>query len=253
MKIVYIVPGIMDLEEAGRREKILQDWANHDTFVQVAVAQEGPLSIECMYEEYLSIAGAAHVVMQKEAEGFDVAIIGCGGDPGVDAFRELTTRMLVLGPGEVSFHLAALLGHRFSVLKTNSDRFFSSVEMAFKAGVSEKLADIIAVNVPVLEMHSNREKMLDIIVKAAKKSIEEKHVDTLTIGCMTMAFMELDKDLNKALGIPVINPAKTSLKIAEALRTCGLMHSKVAFPQPAKLHQGKVKDYRDLYVGRPNE
>lgn len=248
MKIVYIVPGRMDAEEAGRREAILQSWAGEGTQVEVAVSREGPRSIECMYEEYLSIAGATHVVMEKEAQGFDAAILGCGGDPGVDAFRELTTRMLVLGPGETSLHVACMLGHRFGVLKTNSDRYFSSVEMAFKAGVSEKLADVIAVNVPVLEMQNNRQKMIDTVVAAARKSMAEKHVDVLAIGCMTMAFMELDVELQAALGIPVVNPAKAALKMAEGLVACRLMHSKAAYPQPAKLRSGYIADYRDLYV-----
>lgn len=247
MKIVYIIPGIMDKGEAERRAEILRGWANPDTQVEVATAESGPHSIECMYEEYLSIPGAAHVVMAKEAEGFDAAILGCGGDPGLDAFRELTTSMLVLGPGETSFHAAAMLGHRFGVLKTNSDRYFSSLEMAFKAGVSEKLADTIAVNIPVLDMQGKREKMIDIIVQAARKSIAEKHVDTLAIGCMTMAFMEVDVEISKALNIPVVNPAKVTLKAAEAMVACGLFHSKKAFPQPVKLRQGKVDNYRELY------
>lgn len=247
MKIVYIVPGIMEKAEAQRREAILHKWANPDTSIKVVTADEGPMSIECMYEEYLSIPGAAHLVMSMESEGFDVAILGCGGDPGLDAFRELTTRMLVLGPGEASFHLAAMLGHRFGVLKTNSDRFFSSIEMAFKAGVSEKLADTIPVNVPVLEMQDNRDKMIEIIVRSAQRSIQEKHIDTLAIGCMTMAFMEIDTDLTRALGIPVVNPAKATLKLAEAMGACRLVHSKLAYPQPAKLRNGIVANYTDLY------
>lgn len=237
----------MDKSEVARRERLLRQWVNHDTYIEVATAAEGPASIECMYEEYLSIAGAAHVVMTKEEEGFDAAILGCGGDPGLDAFRELTTKMLILGPGEASFHLASMLGHRFGVLKTNSDRYYSSIEMAYRAGVSDKLSDVIAVNIPVLEMQHNRDKMISIIVKAAQQSMREKHIDTLAIGCMTMAFMELDKDLQKILGIPVVNPAKATIKLAEAMGACGLMHSKAAYPQPVKLRRGQVASYKDLY------
>lgn len=253
MKIVYIVPGRMDADEVARREAVLRSWAEPQSCVEIATALEGPRSIECMFEEYLSIPGAAEVALRKEAEGFDAAILGCGGDPGLDALRELTTRMLVIGPGEASFHVAAMLGHRFGVLKTNADRFFSSVEMAFRAGVSEKLAEVIGVNVPVLEMTKHRAEMVETIVSAAERAMREKHVDTLAIGCMTMAFMELDRELQAALGIPVVNPARAALKLAEAMVSCGLRHSKRAFPQPPKLRSGQVTDYRDLYVGRSAE
>ncbi len=248
MKIVYIVPGPMEPEEVARREEILRGWANDTTHVEIAAATKGPHSIESMYEEYLSIPGAVELAMQKEAEGFDVAILGCGGDPGLDAVRELTTRMLVLGPGEASFHIASMLGHRFGVLKTNSDRFFSSIELAFRAGVSESLGEVIPVNIPVLEMQKNREKMLEVIVAAARRAMTEKHVDALAMGCMTMAFMELDRELTPLLGIPVVNPAKAALKLGETLSACGLMHSKLAYPQPVKLRHGLVSDYRNLYT-----
>ena len=248
MKIVYIVPGKMEADEAARRERILRSWADAQTYVELAVAANGPRSIECMYEEYLSIPGAVEVAMRKEEEGFDAAILGCGGDPGLDAIRELTTRMLVLGPGETSFHIAAMLGHRFGVLKTNGDRFFSSVELAFRAGVSEKLAEVIGVDIPVLEMQKSRGKIIETVVQAAGRAIREKHVDALAIGCMTMAFMEVDRELGNALGIPVVNPAKEALKLAEALLNCGLMHSKRAFPQPVKLRTGLASSYRELYV-----
>ena len=81
MKIVYIVPGKMEADEAARRERILRSWADAQTYVELAVAANGPRSIECMYEEYLSIPGAVEVAMRKEEEGFDAALLGSGGLP----------------------------------------------------------------------------------------------------------------------------------------------------------------------------
>lgn len=252
MKIAYVVPGKMPAEEAARREEVLRGWAAPDTYVEVAVAPCGPGSIECMYEEYLSIPGAVELAMQKEEEGFDAVILGCGADPGLDALRELTTRMLVIGPGEASLHVASMLGHRFGLLKTNTDRYFSGIEMAFRAGVSEKLGEIIGVNVPVLEMRRARGRLVEIAAAAARQAMKERHVDVLAMGCMTMAFMEVDRDLQQELGIPVVNPAKVSLKLAESLCACGLMHSKAAYPLPVKLRTGKAASYRELYIPAGN-
>ena len=70
MKIAYVVPGPMDHKEAARRGAILKEWAAPDTAVDIRRVEEGPASIESMYEEYLSIPAAAQVVFQLEQEGY---------------------------------------------------------------------------------------------------------------------------------------------------------------------------------------
>ena len=62
---------------------------------------EGPASIESMYEEYLSIPATARRAVELEQEGWEALILGCYGDPGLDALRELVS-IPVVGPGEAT-------------------------------------------------------------------------------------------------------------------------------------------------------
>src|SRR4249919_2284962 len=103
MRITYVIPGEMSrgplgVAEMVRREGMLQKWAFHDTVVKVVDVDNGIHSIESAYEELLSAPKAIERIQTLEAEGCDAAIIGCFGDPGLEAARELVS-MPVIGPG----------------------------------------------------------------------------------------------------------------------------------------------------------
>ena len=248
MKIAYVVPGVMDKEEMQRRENLLKEWAFPGVEVIVTGVTEGPASVESMYEEYLSIPVTAKKIFQLEKEGFDAAILGCAGDPGLDGMREITTDMLVVGPGQTSMQLAVMLGNRFSVLTVTDSTVASSYELAHKAGVAGSLASVKPLNIPVLELAENRESTIEKIVSVGRDAVQKDRADVLVLGCMTMGFLNVAEDIQNILNVPVINPSKTGLKTAEALLGSNLMHSKKAFMTPPKIADGKVDSLDELYI-----
>ena len=146
MRIIYVVPGPMGrtpegAEELARRGGVLREFAAPGTEVDIIDVPRGPASIESMYEEYISIPATAERILEAEENGYDAAIVGCFGDPGLDAFRELT-EMLVVGPGEASFLAAAMLGHSFSVVTVTASVIASTKREVRNAGVGDKLASV---------------------------------------------------------------------------------------------------------------
>lgn len=248
MKIVYVVPGPMEQKELERRGAILKKWAAPQTDVEIRKVAEGPASIESMYEEYLSIPATAELIFQLEQEGFDAAILGCAGDPGLDAMREITEKMLVVGPGQTSYQTAAMLCHQFTVLTIAESMIDVSYELGFKAGVLAKVASVRAVDIPVLELANDREATVEKMIKAGREAMLEDRAQALVLGCMSMGFLEVAEELQEVLGIPVINPSKVGLAMAETLVRSGLSHSKKAFALPPKLAAGKVVSLQELKV-----
>ena len=251
MKIVYVVPGIMNPTEMARRGKFLQDWAFTGTQADIVCVPEGPASIESMYEEYLCIPATAKLMVQLEKEGYNAAILGCAGDPGLDAMRELTTEMNVVGPGQSGMLAAAMLGHRFSIVTIDDSLSNSYYDMAFKAGVHAKLASVVSVNIPVLELMDDKERSLSKTIDMCKDALERDRADVIVLGCMTMGFLNVAEEIENAIGVPVVNPAKVSLKFAEGLVGSKLRHSKKAFATPPKVSSGRVKNIDDLYIKNP--
>ena len=251
MKIAYVVPGPMSkgpmgLTEMKRREDMMNGWAFAGTEVSVIDVPTGPASIESSYEEMLAIPPTLDLILECEAKGFDAAIIGCFGDPGLEAARELVT-MPVVGPCESAMLLAAGLGHMFSVL-TIYDSLIASQEMlSVQAGVRAKLASVRPTNIPVLELMKDPDVSASArsfskarLTEVARACVEKDRADALLFGCMTMSFLDMGDEIGAAVGVPVVNAGRAAVKHAEMLVSMGLAHSKKAWPTPAKMKAGKT-------------
>lgn len=238
MRILYVVPGIMSKTSLGtkemeRRRSILQANAAPGVSVDIIDVEQGPSSIESLYEEYLSVPESVKRVVQAEKDSYDGVILGCYGDPGLDAIREMVN-IPVVGPGETSMLVAAMLGHRFSIV-TVMDSIVAALErLAMVTGVERKLSSVRAANIPVLDLAKDFEVTKNKMIEEALKAKEKDRADVIVLGCMTMAFLGVSDEMQKVLGIPVVNPALVSLKVLESLISCNLTHSKKAYPIPPK-------------------
>ena len=253
MRVIYVIPGPMSRthlgsEEVERRGACLAGWAAAGTEVAIKDVSTGPASIESAYEEYLSVPATAEAMLTAEADGYDGAILGCFGDPGIDAMRELTTLMVVVAPGAAACHLAAMVGERFGIITVTKSIVNPLKHLVTAIGLRDKLAGIDVVETPVLELASNHAQTLERMVSAGRRLIVEKEADSLVLGCMTMAFLDVTAELEERLGVPVVNPAKAALKVAEALIGTGLRHSKLAYPVPPKLATGRVQTLLDMVL-----
>lgn len=253
MRVIYVIPGPMSRTHLGpkeveRRGACLAGWAAPGTDVSIRDVATGPASIESAYEEYLSVPAAAEAMLAAEADGYDGAILGCFGDPGIDAIRELTTRMVVVAPGAAACHLAAMVGERFGIITVTQSIVNPLRHLVTAIGLRDKLAGIDVVETPVLELASNHAETLERMVSAGKRLIEDRDADSLVLGCMTMAFLDATAELEDRLGVPVVNPAKAALKVAEALVGTGLRHSKRAYPVPPKLATGRAQNLLDMVL-----
>lgn len=238
MKVLYIVPGTLSktslgIEELERRRNMLQSWALRDTEVHITDIEQGPPSIESAWEEYLSVPETVEKAVQAEKVGYDGVILGCFGDPGLDALREMVT-IPVVGPGEASMHVASMLANRFSVVTVMDSVVPSLEKLARISGMDRKLASVRSVNIPVLELRDEAARTAARIIEEGQRAMTEDRAGAVILGCMSMAFMGISDKVQEALGIPVVNPAWVSLKILEGLVSCRLSHSKKAYPFPSK-------------------
>ena len=237
MHVTYLIPGPlsrgpMGRNELTRRQEYLERHAAPGTTVSVRDCETGPPSIESAAEEYLSVPGLLDAAPRLEAEGASAIIVGCFGDPGLSGAREVTS-IPVVGPGQASGHLAAQLGSRFAVL-TVVDEVVPAVRRQMRAhGLDAFLTEVRAVDVPVLELRRRRDEVVAELEQVGRELIRGG-ADALVLGCMTMGFLDVARDLQQHLGAPVVNPVVASLKLAETMVVAGLSPSVTAYPTPRK-------------------
>lgn len=208
--------------------------ARQDTVVSHTELATGPASIESAFDEALALPGTIARIIEAERDGADAVVIDCFGDPGVDAGRE-ATGITVLGPAQVSMHLAAMLGHRFSII-TVLDAVVPLIDdLATKYGLHDKLASIRVVDIPVLDL-GDHQRLVDALADEAVKAVVEDGAHAIVFGCTGMrgcaAGLKRSLEEKGYHGIPVIDPVVAAFKIAEALVDLGLTPSKRTYPTP---------------------
>ena len=241
MQIRYVIPGPMSSTKLGRqelerREALLRAWAAPDVEVSVHEVASGPAAIESAYEEYLAVPALVQALVEAEREDVDALIVGCFDDPGVDALRELAKGTLVVGPGAAAMHLAGLLGGSFGIVTVPNPT--ATRRLVLTERLDARLVAIALVRLSVLEVGDNVDATLEAMTSAGEELVV-KGAETIVLGCMSMAFLDVDAELGRRLGIPVVNPAKVALGVAETLVRAGLFPSRVAFPPPPKLANGQ--------------
>jgi allantoin racemase len=249
-KIAFLSGGKGPLSpEMKRRKKVLESVANTGTDIHM-YGGKGSIetrkgewkdigsarsSIESSYDEYMAIPTYLEYTIDAEEEGYDAVILSCGSDPGLDALRE-AVKIPVIGPGTSAMHLCSLLGKRFCRLLTHrTNRQRLSLQPFEKYNGLMKWVSSRDLGLTVLEVRDNPEKTFELCLEKGKEAIKFDSIDALTYSCMSIAFLDIDERLSIELNIPVINPAKAAIRMAETCIDLKLTHSKLGYPTPKRL------------------
>lgn len=203
---------------AGRK------YARADTVVHAVSPAMGPESIECHFDEYLAIPGALEEVRRGDTtEGVDAFVIACFGDPGLLAAREITDKP-VLGIAEAAIATAKMIAPNFSIV-TPLHRSRSLTEQVVRLhGAEPWCRSIRTTDLTVLAFDRDRECGLEVLANASRAAVEEDGAECILLGCA--GFVTFVEDLQRELGVPVLDGVSPAVKLAEALVDMGLSTSK---------------------------
>jgi len=234
LKVKIINPTTTGLADS-ETEREFAGYALPGTEISVTHLDYGPASIECELDEAICVPDFLKKAKQAEAEGYDVVISDCFGDPAVKPAREVLS-IPVVGAAEASMHFAASLGHRFSVVTVLPNIVPMIESLAAQYGVQNKLASVRNVNIPVLDLR-DKKKLIDALHREMLAAIKEDHAHVLVLGCTGM--MGVAKEVEKLLkqdgyDVPVVDAVAASLKFAESLISMGLKQSRLTFMSPPK-------------------
>jgi allantoin racemase len=216
--------------EIQRRQDYLQRHAAADTEIKVQSVPSGYPSIESERDVVTVAPHLLHGMQRAEADGASAGIIGCFSDPALDAIRE-TVNMPVVGPGQSAIALALQLGERYSILSPLDSGAKRARPRLRGQGLTERLASIRGVGVSVVDLTRGDNAAWDHIVETGRRCIDDG-ADVLVMGCMSMAFMGVERELSDRLSVPVVSPVLAALKTAETLLDLTLTHSRAAWPSP---------------------
>ena len=219
MKILCINPNSSPEVTEGIK-KICKEYALPSTEVEVKCIEEAPSGIESYHDAAISEKYLLERFEDWKNE-YDGFIIACHSDIGVDLLRELTKKP-VIGIGEASIIFALPLGHKFSILSLKRKKIPQKEDLVKKYGLENRCASIRVTGLGVVANYKEKKEKL---VQEGGKAVKEDGAEVLILGCAGMAGM--DKEIEKAVGVPVIDGVVSALLIVESFIRYGVSTSKV--------------------------
>ena len=192
---------------------------------------DGPVSIEGYYDAALSLPGLLSEIAKGDALGVCAHIIACFDDTGLEAARSVASAP-VIGIGEAAFHLASMLGHRFSVVTTLSRSIAVIENNLLKYGLASRCGRVRACEIPVLSLDdptSDAAARIGAEIELAKR---EDRAEAIILGCAGMA--DLAARLSERHGLPVIDVVASAVKLGEAFGAQDLKTSKIGAYAPPR-------------------
>ncbi len=219
MKILCINPNSSKEVTTGIKETC-NKYPLTDIPLEVIDIPESPSGIEtyqdaALAEKYLL---EKFFTLEKSYDGF---IIACHSDIGVDVLRELTVKP-VIGIGEASMLFALPLGHKFSILSLKEKKIPQKEDQVKRYGLEDRCASIRATGLGVVATYQDKKEKL---LEAGFKAVKEDGAEVLILGCAGMA--GLDKELEKIIGVPVIDGVVSALLLMEGFLRYQLSTSKM--------------------------
>ena len=202
----------------------------------------GPLSIESLTDEAISVVGVLEEIKKGENEKVDAYIIACFGDPGLYPSRELT-KAPVIGIAEAAFHLATLVATNFTIVTTLQRTCHIAERLLQLYGFENQCKNIRATDIPVLDLLDDDAKFYDMLLTECQLAKDEDKTGAIVLGCGGMS--GFTKQLQEELQMPVIDGVTAAVKLAESIVNLGLYTSKrgtYEYP-PKKIFTGSFKHF----------
>ena len=206
--------------------------ASPGTEILAATSPSGPASIEGHYDEAVSVIGLLEEIRSGERAGCDGYVVACFGDPGLLAARE-AARGPVLGIAEAAMHAASFLATGFSIVTTLGRTRIIAEHLLRAYGMEHHCRRVRATELAVLDLEDPASDARAKIRDACRRALDEDGSGAIVLGCAGMA--DLAADLQRELGVPVIDGVGVAVRFVEALCGLGLATSKrgdLAPPRP---------------------
>ncbi|MCX7795978.1 MAG: aspartate/glutamate racemase family protein [bacterium] len=227
VKIYFIIPcGTAIYDEPCL--KTIDKVKKHDTIVDVVHLSKGPEHVEYHYFEHIVMDETLDLVRRAERDGYTAVVIDCFYDLGLREARELV-KIPVIGIGEASYYVGAMMGHKFSVLVGRRKSIPKMYDNLVAYGLERRLASFRSLELNPVQMIQYPDRLKERIIQEAEKAIYEDQAEVIILGCGAQT--GLAEELMKILHVPVIDPVAVSIKIAEMLSELyvklGLSHCKL--------------------------
>lgn len=233
MRIQIIHPDYgLTPEQIQTRVNRLNNVVGGDVEITMTCVTKTRVCIDSALDASIAVPEVVSLAMRAEQQGYDAVGIYCLSDPGYDACREAVS-IPVLGGGHCAFSMAMLMGYTTSMITTSGRRIPQKVEFVRSCGVDfHRLASVRQIEYDIAAHRDGgcREEVIQQLARVAQECVDRDGADTVILGCLSFAGM--GHEIEKLVGVPIIDPAYALVTCCEAVVRQRLRHSKKSYPTP---------------------
>jgi allantoin racemase len=231
VSIRVVVPVLFSDELVEKARHEYDNAAGLGVEMSYVCIENGTNTIESEFDRALAQPETIRCCLQAERDGVDAVVLACFGDPGAEGAKEATT-IPIVGEGEAALHLGSLLGTRLSIITVQRETVPFMIAMASRVGFGGKLASVRPVDFGVMDFSL---AAVAEVVEQAYLAVTEDGADVIVMGC-TGTGVDMVPEITRVLAervgsyVPVIDPVRAAVSLAEACARHGYAPSKRAFP-----------------------
>ncbi len=213
IRICATIPHAEGLARWGQAHEEMIAGIAHDGLevVMVDLPDVPVTSVQDRHDADIVAAAHTKVALRAEVEGFDAVAMGCLGEPGVAAAKDVV-RIPVIGEAQAAMHMAALVARRFSFVGPDHGDGTEEYDLAHRYGFSQHLVSVKGVAATSPAFAFDEEGLAELVIREARLAIEEDGAQAI-IGYGTLKVL---RAMREALPVPVINPVTSTILLAEA-------------------------------------
>ena len=224
MKILVANPNrsepVTGVIERSARSKIV----NPNTEILIMRNYRGTKGIDCILSDYQSSWSIMREIIKKvESEKIDAVVVAGFGNLGIYALKEALS-IPTLSMSETSMTVAAMLGHKFTVLTTMRNNIPLLEDLVRLYRLENKCASVRGIDVNVEECVTHREQAMKKLSEEIVTIVEQDNAELVILG--SAGLCGYNEDLQELANIPVLDPVAVTVKMAEMMVETGLSHSK---------------------------
>ena len=183
----------------------------------------GPPAIQGPEDGDAAVAGLLAMLPKARDIGADVIVIACFDDTGL-AQLQAAAHGPVIGIGQAAYHMASLLGHRFSVVTTLAVSVPVIEANIAQSGFARLCGKVRPSGLGVLQVEQGAAATLDRLADELKAAAREDGVTAAILGCAGMAQMADHLQ------------TRTNLRLIDGVRASALLAPALLFPGAANPH-----------------
>lgn len=176
--------------------------------------RDGPPAIQGAEDGAAAVSGLLRLLPEAKAAGADCIAIACFDDTGLAEMRA-AAHCPVIGIGQAAFHLAALLGHRFSVVTTLAVSVPVIEDNIAAYGFAAHCSRVRPSGLGVLEVEAAAPATLARLAAELAAAEAEDGVTAAVLGCAGMA--PLAPGLSAASGLVLVDGVAAAAHLAPGL------------------------------------